>query len=132
MVRVGRARQRFRCPPPEPWLDAEPFRSNLAEIQPMGAFTSNGNEIHTRRQEVLAGAKALAAEPLNAITAHRAPQFSGYDDPQPRRPGRRRLRSDQQREVRGRDAGSQPLRAHELRVPPQPPVPPELERHYFL
>ena len=133
MVRVGGARQRFRSTFLEPRLDREPLRLHLGEIQILCPFPDDNDEVDSVGQERgRPFAKALAAEPFDAVSAHGTTDLASHHQAEPRRTRRGRLRGYQQRKMTSSDAAALALFAHELRVPTQPAVAPKLERHYFL
>jgi hypothetical protein len=132
MVRVGGARQRFRSALAEAQLNREPFRAHLGKAQRRSSFPRDHDEIDSVREEGGPLAETFSAEPFDAVSMHRAPDLACDHHPKSRSPRRRRLRGDQQREVSRPDAAALTLLARELRVPAQPALAPELERHYFL
>jgi hypothetical protein len=135
MVRPRHPRQRFRGAGLEKSLDRAPFGLHFDETQLFCTFPRDDDDVDTGGDELRPQTKALAAQPLHAIATHGAPNLSGHDEAEPRRGTRRGaswLRRYKQREVLRTHAATEPLRAYELRVPAQPALLPEVERHYFL
>jgi hypothetical protein len=133
MVRGGGARQRFRSTFLEPRLDREPLCLHLGEIQILCPFPGDDDEVDSMGEERRRPfAKALAAEPLDAVSAHGTADLASHHQAEPRRTRRGRLRGHEQRKMTSCDAAALALLAHELRVSTQPAVAPKLERHYFL
>jgi hypothetical protein len=88
----------------------------------MCAGSSDHDQIDAARQKVGAGAKALAAEALDPVALHGAPDLSADDQAETRRPVRRRSSCDEKREVRGTHAAPDALRTRELGALCQPSI----------
>lgn len=132
MIRRVALRQRFRGSLPQEARDREPFGVHLREREFVGAGPSDDDEIDTGRQEVGPGSKALAAEALDAIPLHGAPDLARDDQAQARQCAPRALRRHEEREMRRADAPPDALRTNELGVPAQPPVRAKPEPHATL
>jgi hypothetical protein len=117
MMRRGRPRQRFRGAPLEEPPDAEPFCADAIEVEPRCPGPGDDDEVDPRREQVRMAPEALAAEPLDPVSLHGAPDPAAHHQPESRG-ARRALGRHEEREVRGpHPAGiAVALRARELRV----------------
>lgn len=95
---------------------AFPFLTNVGEAEIVRAIASNHDEIDAVRHQIGPLSEALTAETLDAVALDGAADFFRDDDAEPRRSARGRLRGDQHREMRRRDA--RPCRLHAKKVRP--------------
>ena len=93
-----------------------PIPHNVGEAEIVRAIASNHDEIDAVRHEIGPQPEALTAEALDAVALDGAADFFRDDDAEARRSARGRLRGDQHREMRRRDA--RPCRLHAKKVRP--------------
>ena len=151
-------RQRFHSSFPQVPLNVAPFASNSRQVELLGARSSDDHEIHSGRKQVRPKPKALAAHTLDAIALHGVADLPADDQSETGgasvvlpfgslpyallqpfgwlrsgllERGRpcRRLRRDEQREVRSHHAPAELLGSDELGVTAEPSIRPERKRH---
>lgn len=80
-----------------------PFGVDVAQTQQIRTVFRDHHEIDPVRKEILPRPEALPAQALDTRSRHGVPHLLRDDQAQPCDPCRRRLRRDEQNEVRARD-----------------------------
>jgi hypothetical protein len=122
MMRRSGARQRLFRTPAQEALHAPPFGANLGQRKPGGAGARDDDEVDAGREQARPGPEALAAQSLDPVSRDGPSNRSSGHDAEARRQGLSRLRRYEEREVRGADPATEPLRLDELGVFAQPPI----------